>query len=151
MAGKTGSRLLFLSVTLTALIVTGYAIAATKTTLTLKGPTGTLRANTPYTVTASGTAGRARLRLFAYEGGRVGGDRHSISCFATEASEWVRYRPSPRVHVFLGARPVAASFSRTWRFAAIHPGPRSFCAYVATGYTGHTYAQAALHWTNLDH
>ena len=152
MSRMPGHRLLFASLVLAAVLAaSAYAFAATRATLKLAGPTGTLRANVRYTVTATGTVSGAGLRLAAYEGGRVGGDRHSISCLSSEAAEWRRYRPSPRIHVFLGARPVSGHFSITWRFSAIHPGPRSFCAYITTRPTGPTYAQASLHWTNLDH
>lgn len=130
------------------LIGTGTALAS-GTSLSLAGPSGvTLKHNQNYTVRASGTAGRSGVKLFAYEGGQVRGGTAAITCYSTESSEFARYHLAPRVHVYLGSRSVHGSFSFSWSFAARHPGPRSFCAYLASANGGTTYAHAALHWTN---
>jgi hypothetical protein len=135
-------------VAVASLIATGTALAAS-TSLKLTGPSGvTLKHDQNYTVRASGTTNRAGVRLFIYEGGQVRGGTAAISCYSTESSEHAQYHPSARVHVFLGSRHVLGAFSYTFAFEAANPGPRSFCAYLASTSGGTTYAHAALHWTN---
>jgi hypothetical protein len=130
------------------LIATGTALAAT-TSLKLSGPSGvTLSHNQNYMVRVSGSTSRSGARLYLYEGGQVRGGTAAISCYSTESSEIARYHLSSSVHVYLGSRQVHGAFSFTLRFVAAHPGPRSFCAYVASANGGTTYAHAALHWTN---
>jgi hypothetical protein len=131
------------------LIVTGTAVAASGTTLNLTGPSGvTLRHDQLVTVRVTGTTSRVGVKLFIYQGGQVRGGTAAITCFSTESAEFARYHPSSSVHVFLGARPVHGSFSVIRSFVAVHPGPRSFCAYVASASGATTYAHAELHWTN---
>jgi hypothetical protein len=131
---------------LALLIAAGTALAA-GTTLRLRGPSGTLNADTRYTVTASGSASHS-YRLFAYEGGEIGGARNAIGCYSTQGAEYARYKPSANVHVYLGSYSVDGSFSRSWTLVARNPGPRSFCAYLASSSGNKTYAHASLHWTN---
>jgi hypothetical protein len=130
-------------------IATGSALAA-GVRLKLAGPSGvTLSHNQRYTVKASGRASSKANTLFAYEGGQVRGGTAAIVCYATESAEFARYRPAPGIHVFLHPRHVSGRFSVKWtNFAAVHVGPRSFCAYLANASGTKTYAQASLHWTN---
>ena len=136
-------------VVIALLIVTGTAVAASGTTLKLTGPSGvTLTHDQSFTVKVTGATSKVGVKLFIYQGGQVRGGTAAITCFSTESAEFARYHPSSGVHVFLGARPVHGSFSFSLGFVAVHPGPRSFCAYVASATGGTTYAHAELHWTN---
>ena len=147
---RSRRRLTATVVLLAVVTAAGAAWAASGVKLKLTGPSGvTLKHDTPFMVTVSGTASsQAATRLFAFQGGQVRGGTAAIQCYSTEQSEWARYKPSPTVHVFLGRYPVSGRFSHSWRFYAVHPGPRSFCAYLASPTGSTTYAQAALHWTN---
>jgi hypothetical protein len=137
-----------MAVVVVLLIATGTALAAS-TSLKLSGPSGvTLRHNQSFTVKVTGTTSQVGVKLFIYQGGQVRGGTAAITCFSTESSEFARYHLSARVHVYLGSRQVHGGFSYTFAFVAAHPGPRSFCAYVASATGGTTYAHAALHWTN---
>ena len=102
----------------------------------------------PYTVTVSGNGSQKANTLFVYEGGQVRSGTAAIVCYATEKAEYARYRPAPRVHVYLGSYRVHGSFSKSWSLIARNPGPRSFCAYLANSSGKTTYADASLHWTN---
>lgn len=134
---------------LALLIAAGTALAG-GVKLKLTGPSGvTLPHNKRYTVKATGKASSKANTLFAYEGGQVRGGTAAIVCYSTEAAEFARYRPAPGIHVYLGAHHVHGSFTVTWsKFAAVHVGPRSFCAYLANPSGTKTYAHASLHWTN---
>lgn len=144
---KPTIRLVVPAVGLLALLIAAGTALAAGTTLRLTGPSGTLRADTRYTVTASGNASHS-YRLFAYEGGELGGARTAIGCYPTEAAEYARYKPLASVHVYLGSYSVHGRFSRSWTLVASNPGPRSFCAYLASSSGSKTYAHAGLRWTN---
>ncbi|HZU59401.1 MAG TPA: hypothetical protein VE983_00445 [Solirubrobacteraceae bacterium] len=136
-------------VLLAVLIAAAAAWAAgTKPRLKLTGPSGTLAHNKRYKVKASGRATQKANTVFAYEGGQVRGGTAAIQCYSTEKAEYAHYKPSPTVHVYLGAHPVQGAFSLTWKFAAVNPGPRAFCAYLASSSGNKTYKHAELHWTN---
>ena len=143
---KPTTRLVLPGVGLLAVLIAAGTALAAGTTLRLTGPSGTLKADTRYTVTASGTG--HGYKLFAYEGGELAGARAAIGCYPTEAAEYARYKPSPNVHVYLGSYGVHGGFSRSWTLIARNPGPRSFCAYLASSSGSKTYAHASLHWTN---
>jgi hypothetical protein len=144
---KPTTRLVLPAVGLLALLIAAGAALAAGTTLRLTGPSGTLKADTRYTVTASGNSSH-NYRLFAYEGGELAGARAAIGCYPTQAAEYARYKPSPTIHVYLGSYSVRGSFSRSWTLIARNPGPRSFCAYLASSSGSKTYAHASLHWIN---
>lgn len=148
MASKPRHRLIWSTFVVLALLTAAGTAWAAGAKLKLTGPSGTLAHNASYTVKASGTASHKAKKLFAYEGGQVGGGNAAIQCKATEKAEYAKYKPSPDVSVYLGAYTVHGSFSKSWGFIAGHPGPRSFCAYLANSSGSKTYAHASLHWTN---
>lgn len=148
MSRKARSRPVTAVVVLVAvLIVAGTAFAA-RAKLTLAGPSGTLHKDQAFTVKASGSATKKANTLFAYEGGNIGGSTAAIKCYSSEKAENSHYKTSARVHVFLGSSAVHGHFSKSWSFSAANPGPRSFCAYLASTSGKKTFAHASLHWTN---
>ncbi len=148
MASKPRHRLIWSTFVVLALLAAAGTALAAGAKLKLKGPSGKVHHNASYTVTASGTASHRANTLFAYQGGGVDGGTAAIKCHATEKAEYAEYKPAPDVEVYLGKHKVHGSFSRSWGFIAGHPGPRSFCAYLANSSGSKTYAHASLHWTN---
>ena len=122
-------------VALGSLIVTGAALAKSKSKISLHGPK-TVKLQVTYSVRASGRASGKAGQLVGFEG-------MGITCKSKYTAETKAYPANFMAVTFF----VHGKFSKAWHFTSSAVGTARLCAYLIPIGGQHTYAHKQVKWT----